>query len=376
MQESKAGLILVSGQHCLQGYRPSMEDESILLENFSAGPHGTMSLYGVFDGHGGTMAARFVKDNIERILLQHLKASPDPKDALRKCYLQLDEEFLATENRDSSGTTAVCALVQHSSRRLWVANVGDSRCVLSTKDEAKALSLDHKPERPDEQERIRKAGGFVIHNRVMGGLAVSRAIGDCDFKSEGLLLVIAEPDIEEHRITSEDKYILLACDGLFDVMQNDAVCRFIKREFKKGVSSSEAASAIGSHAIKTLHSQDNVSVVIVRFEHHDSTSNVTPMSLCTASGTAATLSSLTASSSLSSTSSTASTSSMNSSVTSAPSTSTSALSATASLSSASLSSALSLSETTSSTNASPQGSPNSSPTSARPKGSGTGHAIL
>jgi len=148
-----------------------------------------------------------------------------------------------------------------------VANAGDSRCVLSTKDECVAMSLDHKPDRPDEQERIPKAGGFVIHNRVMGGLAVSRAIGDCDFKSDGLFLVIPDPEVKEHKISSEDKYLLLACDGLFDVMQNDAACRFIKREFKKGLSCTEAAAAIGAHAVKTLHSQDNVSVVIVRFEH-------------------------------------------------------------------------------------------------------------
>lgn len=213
------------------------------------------------------MAARFVKANIQRVLTEQLQQHSDISEALRSCYFRLDEEFLKTEGRDSSGTTAVCALVQHSTKRLWVANAGDSRCVLSSGDDAIAMSLDHKPDRPDETERIRKAGGFVMHKRVMGGLAVSRAIGDCDFKSEGLLLVTAEPDVKEHSITHVDSYLLLACDGLFDVMQNDAACRFIKREFKNGKTSAQAACAIGTHAVKNLHSQDNVSVLIIRFEH-------------------------------------------------------------------------------------------------------------
>lgn len=89
----------------------------------------------------------------------------------------LDEDFISLKDRDSSGTTAVCALVHHESGRIFVANVGDSRCVLSSNGKAIAMSRDHKPDRPDEADRIRKAGGFVIHNRVMGGLAISRAIG-------------------------------------------------------------------------------------------------------------------------------------------------------------------------------------------------------
>lgn len=263
-----------SGEHCLQGARPTMEDQSIVWEGFhvEGSTHGPLSLYGIFDGHGGAMAARFVKDNIQRVLTDQLTQHAELGEAMRNCYLRLDDEFLKSTGRDSSGTTAVCALVQHNTNRLWVANAGDSRCVLSSGDAAVAMTSDHKPERPDETERIRKAGGFVMHKRVMGGLAVSRAIGDCDFKSEGQMLVIAEPDVKEHHITQADAYLLLACDGLFDVMQNDAACRFIKREFKNGKSSAQAACAIGTHAVKNLHSQDNVSVLIVRFEHCSSSS--------------------------------------------------------------------------------------------------------
>ena len=97
-------------------------------------------------------------------------------------------------------------------------NAGDSRAVLGIKGRAKPLSYDHKPQNEAEKQRIQDAGGFVDFGRVNGNLALSRAIGDFDFKKGASLtpekqIVTAFPDVIEHEISADDEFIVIACDG-------------------------------------------------------------------------------------------------------------------------------------------------------------------
>lgn len=126
--------------------------------------------------------------------------------------------------KDTSGTTAVSVLIHHESYQMVVANCGDSRAVLAgSNGSVISLTNDHKADRPDEVDRIRRAGGFVVHKRVMGELAISRAIGDMDFKETGFLFVLADPELCTHQLTEKDEFVLLACDGIYDVMSNEQV---------------------------------------------------------------------------------------------------------------------------------------------------------
>ena len=124
-----------------------------------------------------------------------------------------------------------------------------TRVVYIRNFQAVALSVDAKPSREDESKRIRDAGGFVINNRVMGELAVSRAFGDSEFKKgiqsiigqDELMkgdendgeknwdqpLVIAEPEIQMVTVNESDQFVLLACDGLYDVFTNDEIVSFV-----------------------------------------------------------------------------------------------------------------------------------------------------
>jgi len=192
--------------------------------------------------------------------------------ALKNAFLRTDREFIA----DCSGTTACTVLLELCTGRLWVANVGDSRAILCRGGRALALSIDHKADLPCESERIRKAGGmnanvvfvhamlcFVINRRVMGELAVSRAIGDRDFKENKVELIIAEPDTTEECILDSDTFLLLASDGLYDVMTNDACCEYITRALRTHGDANRAAADIVTHATQVLHSRDNVSVIIL-----------------------------------------------------------------------------------------------------------------
>jgi len=100
----------------------------------------------------------------------------------------------------------------------WQGNAGDSRTVLGIKGRAKPLSFDHKPQNEGEKARICAAGGFVDFGRVNGNLALSRAIGDFEFKKSADLppeqqIVTAFPEVTIHELGEDDEFVVVACDG-------------------------------------------------------------------------------------------------------------------------------------------------------------------
>ena len=122
---------------------------------------------------------------------------------------------------------------------LVVANAGDSRCVLSRGGRAVALTQDHKPMDPEEFARITKAGGFVADGRVNGSLNLSRALGDLEYKQSKELppeeqAVTANPEVRREKLQPEDEFILLACDGIWDVLTNQEAVEFARERLLAG----------------------------------------------------------------------------------------------------------------------------------------------
>jgi protein phosphatase 1G len=155
----------------------------------------------------------------------------------------------AAAARAQAGCTALVAVV--SGTDVWVANAGDSRAVLCTAaGAAVALSSDHKPGEPGEAARIRAAGGFVAAvggvARVNGSLALSRAIGDLAFKdpahSPPAQVITAEPDVRHFSLSEGDAFLLLACDGVWDVLGNQEAVDVARRALE-GEAGSPAAAA-------------------------------------------------------------------------------------------------------------------------------------
>lgn len=132
---------------------------------------------------------------------------------------------------DRSGSTAICALVTPDV--IYLANCGDSRGLLISKETVALATYDHKPMNPVEKERIQNAGGSVMIQRVNGSLAVSRALGDFEYKRVPGFgpfeqLISPEPEISDWGRSPQDEFILLACDGVWDVMTNEEVCLFVR----------------------------------------------------------------------------------------------------------------------------------------------------
>ncbi|EDO15532.1 hypothetical protein Kpol_479p20 [Vanderwaltozyma polyspora DSM 70294] len=229
----------------MQGWRMSMEDAHITQLNIGDGSTSKdhIAFYSIFDGHGGSTVSQFCGEKCTSILQKEPNfIKGDLKQCLIDLYLSTDKELLKEPaiRNDHSGCTATSILVSKLQNLVVCANAGDSRTVLSTNGIAKALSYDHKPTLASEKSRIVAAGGFVEMDRVNGNLALSRAIGDFEFKSNDELspeeqIVTCVPDVMEHSLDySKDDFVILACDGIWDCLTSQECVDLVNYGISKG----------------------------------------------------------------------------------------------------------------------------------------------
>lgn len=220
------------GSSCMQGWRINMEDAHTQLLSLQNDKNS--GFFAVYDGHGGAKVAEYAGNHLhEKIFNQpHYKDGNIP-EALRKGFLAMDEDMLADEDmkEELAGTTAICVLMKD--RKIYCGNVGDSRSIASVRGRVQSLSYDHKPNNELETKRILAAGGWVEFNRVNGNLALSRALGDFVFKRNENKkaedqIVTAYPDVDMKDLTSDHEFIILACDGIWDVLSNEEVLEFVR----------------------------------------------------------------------------------------------------------------------------------------------------
>ena len=243
--ESGEGYGIKYAVSAMQGWRLEMEDAHVCK---TESPMKNWSFFAVFDGHAGAGAAKYCSTNLVDSILEALKElkkkgenSKDSEEdlmvkAIKEGFISLDkamsEDGTWSEGLDHSGTTALVVLI--SPTHIYWANCGDSRGFICRSNTVPFHTADHKPYVVSEKERIEKAGGTVMMQRVNGSLAVSRALGDFDYKRNASLspieqLVSPEPDITViSRDNSEDEFLFMACDGIYDVMSNEEVKSFIR----------------------------------------------------------------------------------------------------------------------------------------------------
>jgi len=251
-----------------QGQRPTMEDQDLAIYSlFSIKDEKYFfDLFGVFDGHGGTAASAYVRDNILVYLTKALEDNNKEVlteegifNALKECFKRLDADY-----KGSDGTTATVALILEG--HIWVANVGDSRTILVTEDKIVQASEDAKPSMKRYAKKIEKLGGFVLADRVNSTLATARAIGDKDILGKkGECCVSPHPKITCYPIKDFMKgYLVLASDGLYDVATTNEVGQAIQEMGRANESTRTMSQRLVSNAIIFAHATDNVSVLVVK----------------------------------------------------------------------------------------------------------------
>ncbi|KAF8819146.1 protein phosphatase 2C domain-containing protein [Cardiosporidium cionae] len=270
-----------------QGHRPTMEDEDTIIHDLAISNDLPCSFFGVYDGHGGGECAAFVKNALHHTFRKKLLEFSKGFDlnaasvlhdhvsrALTSSFLAVDKQFFDLQDTVGGNTGCTAVVVAIVGTTIWCANCGDARAVLCRKGVAVPLSIDHKPDREIELRRIMAAGGYIKARRILGRLAVSRAFGDFEFKTgkstrNMASLVIVNPEVRYARLTPDAEFLILACDGLFDVFTSQTAVDFVRNRLKemKGYAQDpqRVAADLVEEAILRRNSRDNVSVVIVTF---------------------------------------------------------------------------------------------------------------
>ncbi|KAH1131879.1 hypothetical protein J1N35_003257 [Gossypium stocksii] len=310
------GNIPLWGFTSICGRRPEMEDAFVAIPRFLQVPSQilkaesvtngmnrdlTAHFYGVYDGHGGCQVANYCRERMHLALAEEIEKAKSCiregnirhdwqelwKKAFSNCFTKVDAEIGGvcndvndTDNKplapETVGSTAVVAVV--SPTHIIVANSGDSRAVLYRGKRPMPLSVDHKPDREDEHARIEAAGGKVIQwngSRVFGVLAMSRSIGDRYLKP----WIIPNPEVMFVPRVKEDECLILASDGLWDVISNEEACEVARKRIllwhkkhgdklpaERGEGVDLAAQSAADYLSKlalSKGSKDNITVIVL-----------------------------------------------------------------------------------------------------------------
>ncbi|XP_046872119.1 protein phosphatase, Mg2+/Mn2+ dependent, 1Na (putative) [Hypomesus transpacificus] len=258
----------------MQGWRVQMEDAHTCMPHLE-GELAEWGYFAVFDGHAGSTVAQYCARNLLEHILQtggvKLENDPDEvKEGIREGFLAIDrhmQKLSRQDNWERSGSTAAAILL--SPQHVYFINCGDSRTLLCRDGQVIFYTEDHKPFNPREKERIQNAGGSVTLQRVNGSLAVSRALGDFDFKEvewrpQTEQLVSPEPEVYELERSPQDEFLILACDGVWDVIGNEELCAFVRSRMQVCNDLREICSQVIDLCLYK-GSLDNMSIIIVCF---------------------------------------------------------------------------------------------------------------
>ena len=267
------GTLKSYGYNTYQGLYKKINEDKIIVVNQIKKPNSSklktwpkISYFGIFDGHGGEGCSEYLKDNFLQCLVKNPNFPIDIKKCLTETFKEIEEKFFkekcsSTENCDGSGSCALTVLIFDN--KLYIANIGDSRAILSLNGgtKIKQLTTDHKPDNPREFERViknkskvyvddsdepvrdesklvfikdksefekhKKRKEIIIFREYPSNLAVMRTMGDVKVKKKEFGgkpgTIINTPEIFLYDLTSADDFLVLGCDGIYDDLSNQEV---------------------------------------------------------------------------------------------------------------------------------------------------------
>jgi serine/threonine protein phosphatase PrpC len=262
----------------LIGKRESNEDQHIVFPNSDGRDPklAPVNVFCIFDGHGGNKVSKYLREHLFPYLVHPNLTYPLSKLYINKVYNRLQNTLATKFPKMSEHCGSTCLVAIHFKKNgqeyIQVINVGDCRAVLNRDNIAIPLTRDHKPNWVNEKTRITQIGGAdkMYYDGVdwrVCDLSVSRAFGDVSATP----YVTHNPDIFRYKSNKNDKFLILACDGLWDVLSNDDAVHFVLEQMcydksgKKMVCADKrknVAKSLAEHAIKK-GSTDNITVILV-----------------------------------------------------------------------------------------------------------------
>lgn len=244
------------------------QEDRFVLNQFSIGKN-EFFFAAVFDGHGGSNISKFLKKEFFDIFLEQIKTydveqnwnnKTKMRNFFEKLFFSIDEDYFKTYGEEDAGSTATMVFIPLNTKMghvIYVCNLGDSRTIVFDKNGNEIMkdienqlilaTIDHKPNYPVEEHRIKANNGYITYPygvaRVNDNLAVSRGFGDFIYKIENekylkpnFQLVSVEPDVYTINLDTKNfdypLNILLASDGLWDIMTNEEIINFYKKELQ------------------------------------------------------------------------------------------------------------------------------------------------
>lgn len=291
----KKGDFVSCGFTSMQGWRRTMEDAHDARVDMEVDGK-KFSFFGVFDGHGGDQVALYCEDGYYSTLTKNeFFKKGDYTKALEQTNIEVDEQLKTEEVNaklktigngtlfdsfgdlvaDGVGCTSVVSLVIDN--KIYCGNAGDSRCILYKGDKVIPLSIDHKPSLQSEIDRIAAAGGKIEEGRVNGNLNLTRTLGDLFYKKDEKLrpeqqIISCFPDVTVTPLDGTEKLLVLACDGIWDVLSNDQCIEKIEGYLSQGLTLQQTCEKVTMDCLSkspyNTPGWDNMTLVIVKFNSY------------------------------------------------------------------------------------------------------------
>jgi len=259
----------------LKGLRNQNEDKHNIILNSNGNDKKSKNInyFAIYDGHGGKQVSKYLAENLPLYFFRKKTRYPLAKKFVKTVYDHIQDVLRNNYKNFSYRAGSTCLVVIHFQKNkqsfLNILNTGDCRAVLCRDNLALPLTKDHKPHWPEELNRIQKLGGKIYYDGEdwrIKDLSVSRSFGDI----EATPYVTHMPDLFHYKVDKNDKFLIMACDGLWDVVDNQEAINFVlsqcynellNRRINEDVNISQK---LGEYALRK-GSTDNVSIIIIFF---------------------------------------------------------------------------------------------------------------
>lgn len=255
----------------VKGRRESNEDRHNVILNINGEDKklNPINLFGIYDGHGGSWVSKYLEANIPSYYTNKKFIPPFDEEFHIKVFQLIQSQLLSNPLGYSNGSTCLLNLMYKYEDSIYmnVVNLGDSRMsIVNSKGVSQSVTKDHKPDDTVEESRLKKMGGEIYKDSEgvvrIGDLSLSRAFGDGD----NAPYISQKPDIFYKKITPETKYIVMACDGLWDIIESEDLGKVINKIIKKKPKFDNLAVELAQYALDE-GSTDNVSVIVIEVVH-------------------------------------------------------------------------------------------------------------
>jgi len=264
----------------MKGRRKKMEDRIIRFDDLNElcsmlKTNVNRALYAVYDGHSGDEVSEMISTMLHQKLITELirnSGGGNILELMRKSIYETDIDicFILNEHVMKAGSTVAIAMI--TGEDCYVANLGDSEVLLGRRLGVEdnydfkpvVLTFKHNPDVKEEKLRIERGGGTIAKGRLYGNLAISRAMGDSEFKKPKVEMdyISRDPYLNHVHLTEQDQFIVISCDGLYEKLNYNDIIEIVVPNKEAGKTAAEVAEILAQTSYDK-GSEDNISVIVI-----------------------------------------------------------------------------------------------------------------